>query len=100
MDKMENLPKMESLPKHPIKEWDAFMHDFELECLAGWHKSIPKGPKRHEDPEWQKHVATKVAPYHSLVKSPKTTNGRGLCRTLTIDFWDQSRREGRAQAPH
>ena len=43
------------------------MTDFETSLLDGWDKPIPKGDKRHENPEWAKHVQAQVYPHHSDV---------------------------------
>ncbi len=52
---------------HP--EIDNFMMDFENACLSqNWDSSKrvhPKGPKRHEDPEWAKMIQSQVYPHHS-----------------------------------
>ena len=49
------------------KYYHAFMTDFETSLLDGWDKPIPKGDKRHENPEWAKHVQAQVYPHHSDV---------------------------------
>ena len=48
---------------------DNFMMDFENSCLEqDWKKGQhPKGPKRHEDPEWAAMIQAKVYPHHSDV---------------------------------
>ena len=48
---------------------DSFMMDFENSCLEHvWKKGqFPKGPKRHEDPEWAAMIQTQVYPHHSDV---------------------------------
>ena len=48
---------------------DSFMMDFENSCLEHvWKKGqFPKGPKRHEDPEWAAMIQAKVYPHHSDV---------------------------------
>jgi hypothetical protein len=66
---------------------DDFMMDFENACLEYnwhtqpqlcdggvlnglsfyWNKPHPKGPKRHEDPEWAKMIQSQVYPHHSDV---------------------------------
>ena len=47
--------------------YHAFMTDFENSLLDDWDKAIPKGNKRHENPEWAKHVQKHVYPNHSDV---------------------------------
>ena len=50
------------------KDRDAFLMDFENSCLQDWPGlNFPKGPKRHEDPEWRKLLLSNVYPYHSDV---------------------------------
>ena len=50
---------------------DNFMTDFENECLSQkWDSSKrhhPKGPKRHEHPEWAAMIQSQVYPHHSDV---------------------------------
>ena len=47
---------------------DAFMMDFENACLEqNWAGEPPRGPKRHENPEWQKMIQSQVYPHHSEI---------------------------------
>ncbi len=66
---------------------NAFLMDFENACLEYnwhiqpqpfdgglfdslsfyWNKPHPKGPKRHEDPEWAAMIQSQVYPHHSDV---------------------------------
>ena len=50
-------------------ERDNFMMDFENQCLSqNWDSSKrqhPKGPNRHEDPEWAEMIKSQIYPHHS-----------------------------------
>ena len=50
---------------------DVSFMDFENACLSrNWDSSKrqhPKGPKRHEDPEWAQMIQSQVYPHHSDV---------------------------------
>ncbi len=56
-------------PGRPARPSD-FMMDLEngvLEHAWDWRKGIPRGPRRHEHPEWAAVMRRKVDPYHSDV---------------------------------
>ena len=44
-----------------------FLMDFENSCLTDWRGDVPKGPNRHENPQWASMIKSQVYPYHSDV---------------------------------
>ena len=47
---------------------DAFLMDFENALFRDWRsQAIPKGPRRHEHPDWAELVKSNVYPHHSDV---------------------------------
>ena len=59
------------MPKRPRRcshgpERDAFMMDFENECLKDWdaRKGMPRGPRRFEKADWAALVQRNVYPNH------------------------------------
>ena len=66
---IEQAPRRPGRRSHAIGDY--FMMDFENECLSqNWDSSKrphPKGPKRHEDPEWAAMIQSQVYPHHSDV---------------------------------